>query len=110
MAASPETWSTHVARIAVRSWRVPGTHISGTIGAEPWTSSPSRRTLKPSSEMMWRARDNMTQMLVDRAAIVTGGAGGLGAATVRRLAAAGLGVVVFDRAGDRADALAAALG
>jgi NAD(P)-dependent dehydrogenase (short-subunit alcohol dehydrogenase family) len=33
-----------------------------------------------------------------RSAIVTGGAGGLGAATVRRLAALGLSVVVFDRA------------
>ncbi len=49
-------------------------------------------------------------MLVDRAAIVTGGAGGLGAATVRRLAAGGLGVVVFDRAADRGEALASGIG
>ena len=45
-----------------------------------------------------------------RSAIVTGGAGGLGAATVRRLVDAGCGVAIFDMAGDRADALAAELG
>jgi NAD(P)-dependent dehydrogenase (short-subunit alcohol dehydrogenase family) len=44
------------------------------------------------------------------AAIVTGGAGGLGAATVRRLVAGGLRVVVFDRDAGRAEALAAELG
>jgi NAD(P)-dependent dehydrogenase (short-subunit alcohol dehydrogenase family) len=43
-------------------------------------------------------------------AIVTGGAGGLGAATVRRLLGIGLRVVIFDRDGDRAGALAAELG
>jgi NAD(P)-dependent dehydrogenase (short-subunit alcohol dehydrogenase family) len=43
-------------------------------------------------------------------AIVTGGAGGLGAATVRRLVAGGLRVVVFDRDAERAEALAAELG
>jgi NAD(P)-dependent dehydrogenase (short-subunit alcohol dehydrogenase family) len=40
-----------------------------------------------------------------RSAIVTGGAGGLGAATVRRLAEDGMRVVVFDRDGGRAEAL-----
>jgi NAD(P)-dependent dehydrogenase (short-subunit alcohol dehydrogenase family) len=45
-----------------------------------------------------------------RSAIVTGGAGGLGAATVRRLVDAGCGVAIFDQAGDRAEALAADLG
>jgi NAD(P)-dependent dehydrogenase (short-subunit alcohol dehydrogenase family) len=45
-----------------------------------------------------------------RSALVTGGAGGLGGATVRRLAEVGLGVAVFDRDGDRASALAAELG
>lgn len=48
--------------------------------------------------------------LSGRSAIVTGGAGGLGAATVRRLVEAGVGVVVFDRDGDRATALADELG
>lgn len=48
--------------------------------------------------------------LEGRSAIVTGGAGGLGSATVRRLAAAGMGVVVFDRDGDRAAELAKELG
>jgi NAD(P)-dependent dehydrogenase (short-subunit alcohol dehydrogenase family) len=48
--------------------------------------------------------------LQGRAAIVTGGAGGLGAATVRRLVAAGMGVVVFDRDGDRSKLLADELG
>lgn len=45
-----------------------------------------------------------------RSAIVTGGAGGLGSATVRRLAGAGTGVVVFDRDADRAGELAKELG
>lgn len=44
-----------------------------------------------------------------RSAIVTGGAGGLGSATVRRLAGLGMGVVVFDRDGERAAALAGEL-
>jgi NAD(P)-dependent dehydrogenase (short-subunit alcohol dehydrogenase family) len=46
----------------------------------------------------------------ERSAIVTGGAGGLGAATVRRLTALGLKVVIFDRALDAGQALAAELG
>ncbi|MGD0311535.1 MAG: SDR family NAD(P)-dependent oxidoreductase [Acidimicrobiales bacterium] len=45
-----------------------------------------------------------------RSAIVTGGAGGLGAATVRRLTGLGLQVVVFDRALDAGRALAEELG
>ncbi|HET6950196.1 MAG TPA: SDR family NAD(P)-dependent oxidoreductase [Acidimicrobiales bacterium] len=45
-----------------------------------------------------------------RSAIVTGGAGGLGAATARRLVAAGMRVVVLDRAAERARAVVADLG
>jgi NAD(P)-dependent dehydrogenase (short-subunit alcohol dehydrogenase family) len=45
-----------------------------------------------------------------RSAIVTGGAGGLGAATVRRLLDVGLGVAIFDRAADAAAELAKELG
>ncbi len=45
-----------------------------------------------------------------RSAIVTGGAGGLGAATVRHLVSIGMGVVVFDRDADRAADLAKELG
>jgi NAD(P)-dependent dehydrogenase (short-subunit alcohol dehydrogenase family) len=45
-----------------------------------------------------------------RSAIVTGGAGGLGAATVRHLSSIGMGVAVFDRDGDRAADLAKELG
>lgn len=41
---------------------------------------------------------------------MTGGAGGLGAATVRRLVESGCGVAVFDRDGERATALAEELG
>ena len=48
--------------------------------------------------------------LEGRAAIVTGGAGGLGSATVRRLVDSGMKVVVFDVAGDRALELAKELG
>lgn len=48
--------------------------------------------------------------LQGRSAIVTGGAGGLGSATVRRLADLGMGVVIFDRDGDRAAELAKELG
>jgi len=45
-----------------------------------------------------------------RSAIVTGGAGGLGAATVRRLVEQGVGTVVFDMNADAAKALADELG
>jgi NAD(P)-dependent dehydrogenase (short-subunit alcohol dehydrogenase family) len=45
-----------------------------------------------------------------RSALVTGGAGGLGAATVRRLAEIGARVAIFDRDGERAEKLAAELG
>jgi NAD(P)-dependent dehydrogenase (short-subunit alcohol dehydrogenase family) len=45
-----------------------------------------------------------------RSAIVTGGAGGLGSATVRRLVDIGVRVAVFDRDADRAGELAKELG
>jgi NAD(P)-dependent dehydrogenase (short-subunit alcohol dehydrogenase family) len=45
-----------------------------------------------------------------RAVIVTGGAGGLGSAAVRRLVGVGMRAVVFDRDGDRGAALAEELG
>ncbi len=48
--------------------------------------------------------------LEGRSAIVTGGAGGLGSATVRHLAGLGMGVVVFDWNGERAKELAEELG
>jgi NAD(P)-dependent dehydrogenase (short-subunit alcohol dehydrogenase family) len=48
--------------------------------------------------------------LEGRSALVTGGAGGLGSATVRHLAGLGLGVAIFDRDGDRGAALAKELG
>ena len=44
------------------------------------------------------------------AAVVTGGASGLGEATVRRLAAAGAAVTIVDRDGQRAESLAKELG
>jgi NAD(P)-dependent dehydrogenase (short-subunit alcohol dehydrogenase family) len=50
-------------------------------------------------------------MLIDGAsAVVTGGASGLGEATVRRLVAAGAKVVIVDRDDDKGPALAAELG
>ena len=48
--------------------------------------------------------------LSERSAIVTGGAGGLGAATVRHLHALGMQVVVFDRALESGQELVSALG
>ncbi len=48
--------------------------------------------------------------LTGRSAIVTGGAGGLGAATVRRLVSQGVRTVVFDRDQGAADALAQEIG
>jgi len=45
-----------------------------------------------------------------RSAVVTGGAGGLGAATVRRLVEVGVGVAIFDRDAARAKSLASELG
>ena len=46
----------------------------------------------------------------ERVAIVTGGASGMGAATARRLAAAGAQVVIVDRNAELADSVAAAIG
>jgi NAD(P)-dependent dehydrogenase (short-subunit alcohol dehydrogenase family) len=43
---------------------------------------------------------------VDRVAIVTGGASGMGAATIRRLASGGAHVLIVDRDGERARAVA----
>jgi NAD(P)-dependent dehydrogenase (short-subunit alcohol dehydrogenase family) len=48
--------------------------------------------------------------LAGRTSIVTGGAGGLGSATVRHLAAIGMHVIIFDRDADRAGELAKELG
>lgn len=48
--------------------------------------------------------------LEETSAIISGGAGGLGAATARHLAGLGVGVVIFEPFGDRARALADALG
>ena len=48
--------------------------------------------------------------LEGRSSIVTGGAGGLGSATVRRLVEVGMGVTVFDRDTNRAEELAKELG
>jgi NAD(P)-dependent dehydrogenase (short-subunit alcohol dehydrogenase family) len=48
--------------------------------------------------------------LADSAVLVTGGAGGLGEAAVRRLCDAGASVVIADLADDRAEKLAAELG
>jgi NAD(P)-dependent dehydrogenase (short-subunit alcohol dehydrogenase family) len=50
------------------------------------------------------------QRFKDRVAVVTGGAGGIGAATCRRLAAEGARVVVVDVSDDAAGALADELG
>ena len=49
-------------------------------------------------------------MLADRAAVIAGGAGGLGGATVRRLARLGVGVVILDPNDEGGSALAAQLG
>jgi NAD(P)-dependent dehydrogenase (short-subunit alcohol dehydrogenase family) len=48
--------------------------------------------------------------LQGRSALVTGGAGGLGAATVRRLVNTGVAVAIFDRDEERASSLAKELG
>lgn len=48
--------------------------------------------------------------LQGRSALVTGGAGGLGGATVRHLVELGVGTAIFDRDADRAAALAKELG
>ena len=48
--------------------------------------------------------------LNDSVALVTGGASGLGEATVRRLHAAGTGVVIFDKNAERGTQVASELG
>ena len=47
---------------------------------------------------------------IGRSALVSGGAGGLGGATARRLVELGMGVVIFEPDADRAEAFAHALG
>jgi NAD(P)-dependent dehydrogenase (short-subunit alcohol dehydrogenase family) len=54
--------------------------------------------------------DGSALSLTGRVAIVTGGAGGIGAATVRLLVARGANVVIADLAAERARALAAEIG
>ena len=56
MAVRPATWSTHVARIDVRSWSEPGTHISGTTCEVPTMPASVRAMAKPSSVRMCRSR------------------------------------------------------
>lgn len=46
----------------------------------------------------------------DRSALISGGAGGLGGATARRLAELGMGVVVFEPDADRAESFAREIG
>lgn len=58
----------------------------------------------------WSLPGGSDMQLEGRSAIVTGGAGGLGAATARHLHGLGVAVVVFDRVADRAGALADELG
>jgi NAD(P)-dependent dehydrogenase (short-subunit alcohol dehydrogenase family) len=58
---------------------------------------------------MWR-REGEQVDLEGRSALVTGGAGGLGGATVRHLVKIGLGVTIFDRDLERGHALAGELG
>ena len=52
----------------------------------------------------------MTGLLAGRKALVTGGGAGIGAAACRRFAAEGASVVVLDRDGDAADAVASEIG
>jgi meso-butanediol dehydrogenase / (S,S)-butanediol dehydrogenase / diacetyl reductase len=52
----------------------------------------------------------MRRRFIDKVALVSGGASGIGEATARRLAAEGASVVVFDRAGAAAEGLAAEIG
>lgn len=52
----------------------------------------------------------MNTLLAGKSALINGGAGGLGAASARRLAELGAGVVIFDLDGDRAGALAEEIG
>src|SRR5690242_9870979 len=59
---------------------------------------------------MITAKGESVQRFEDRVAVVTGGAGGIGAATCRRLAAEGAHVVVVDVSDDAAGALADELG
>jgi NAD(P)-dependent dehydrogenase (short-subunit alcohol dehydrogenase family) len=57
-----------------------------------------------------KSKNEVSMEFTGRSAIVTGGAGGLGEATVRHLVDLGLGVTIFDRDVERAGALAEQLG
>lgn len=78
------------------------------MGAVPARCSPSSG-LSDRRERM-RSVGQPVNGLEGKVAVVTGAAGGLGAATVRRLAAAGARVVAVDRDGERVAEVAAALG
>jgi len=72
--------------------------------------APAEPACRPGKVYLFPFWQDGGMELRERVAIVTGGAGGLGGATARHLVAIGMGVVVFDRARDAADALAAELG
>ena len=83
-------------RGSVAHWSVPEGWGPEAIGSNP---CPPRQ-----------GKGNHLMELLGRSAIVTGGAGGLGAATVRRLVDIGMRVAVFDLDADRAGELAEELG
>jgi NAD(P)-dependent dehydrogenase (short-subunit alcohol dehydrogenase family) len=64
----------------------------------------------PPQRALTYRRKRVSMDLAGRSAIVTGGAGGLGSATVRALVAAGMHVVIVDRLDEAAKALASELG
>src|SRR3990170_6644871 len=71
--------------------------------AAAWPTSPSSNACDARGGTDMKLEKNM-------AAVVTGGASGLGAATARALAARGVRVAIFDLQRDKGEALAAEIG
>ena len=66
---------------------------------------------RPLSCLLFKRAERLTMKLdANISAVITGGASGLGAATARRLAAAGVKVALFDLNAEAGEVLAAQLG
>src|SRR5205823_8297692 len=79
------------------------THVAPPVEMPAWTTAPSGWF--PAAWPRFRP-----MQIQGAGALVTGGASGLGEATVRRLTAAGAAVTILDRDVDKGEALAKELG
>ncbi|SQD98462.1 hypothetical protein FMEAI12_4660014 [Parafrankia sp. Ea1.12] len=72
MTACPHAVSAQTARMEVRTLGVPGTNISGTIAAEPRSSSPTLVSSKPRSDRMCVLGRTSLSLLTEATLLVRG--------------------------------------